>query len=154
MNRKKFIASVTAATAPFMAFAKINKPLKEFIAADEDKSVTIPPYLKAGDMIGITCPAGFIIEKDIQSAVSKLKEWGFQVKVGDTVGKKDFTFGGTDEERRKDFQQMIDDSRISAIICARGGYGSIGIIDSLDFKKLIKKPKWIIGLSVLTVIHS
>jgi len=154
MNRKKFIASVTAATAPFLAFSKINKPLKELIIGDEDKSVTIPPYLKAGDIIGITCPAGFITEKDIQSAVAKLKEWGFQVKVGTTVGKKDFTFGGTDEERRKDFQEMIDDSSVKAILCARGGYGSIRIIDALDLKKMSKHPKWIIGFSDITVIHS
>src|ERR1700733_7068958 len=102
MDRKKFIASVTTATVPFVAFSKINKPLKELIGADEDKAVTIPPYLKSGDSIGITCPAGFITQQDIQSAVSKLKDWGLQVKVGDTVGKKDFTFGGTDDERRKD----------------------------------------------------
>jgi muramoyltetrapeptide carboxypeptidase len=154
MNRKKFIASITAATAPFVAFSKINKPLKELIATDEDKSVIIPPYLKPGDIIGITCPAGFITEKDIQSAVSKLKEWGFQVKVGDTVGKKDFTFGGTDEERLKDFQQMVEDVSIKAILCARGGYGAIRIIDALELKKMSKHPKWIIGFSDITVIHS
>ncbi len=154
MNRKKFIASITAATAPFVAFSKINKPLKDLIIADEDKAVSIPQYLKSGDTIGITCPAGTITQKDIQSAVSKLKEWGFQVKVGDTVGKKDFTFGGTDEERRKDFQQMIEDSSIKAILCARGGYGSIRIIDALDLKKMGKHPKWIIGFSDITVIHS
>ena len=154
MNRKKFIASITAAAAPFVAFSKINKPLKEFIVADEDNGATIPQYLKSGDIIGITCPAGFITEKDIQSAVSKLKEWGFQVKVGDTVGKKDFTFGGKDEERLKDFQQMIEDNSIKAILCARGGYGTIRIIDALELKKMGKHPKWIIGFSDITVIHS
>ena len=154
MNRKKFIAAASAIATPFLGFSKINKPLKELIAADEDKTIIIPPYLKPGDIIGITCPAGFITEKDIQSAVSKLKEWGFQVKVGETVGKKNFTFGGTDEERRKDFQQMIDDSSIKAILCARGGYGAIRIIDALDLKKMGKHAKWIIGFSDITVIHS
>ena len=154
MNRKKFIASVTAAAAPFAAFSKIHESVNELIIGDEDKAVTIPPYLKPGDIIGITCPAGFIIEKDIQSAISKLKEWGFHVKVGTTVGKKDFTFGGTDEERRIDFQQMIEDNSVKAILCARGGYGSIRIIDALELKKMSKRPKWIIGFSDITVMHS
>lgn len=154
MNRKKFIASLAAASAPLLAYSKINKPFVDLTNNDEDRSVTIPPYLKAGDTIGITCPAGFITPQEIQSAVTKIKDWGFQVKVGDTVGKKDFTFGGTDEERRKDFQLMIDDTGIKAILCARGGYGSIRIIDKLDLKKMGKHPKWVIGFSDITVIHS
>jgi muramoyltetrapeptide carboxypeptidase len=154
MNRKKFLASVASTSIPLAGLAKWNERLETLKHSDEDKTTTIPPPLKAGSVIGITCPAGFIKQEEIQSAVNKLKEWGFQVKVGDTVGKKDFTFGGTDEERLKDFQQMIDDSSINAIMCARGGYGSIRIIDGLDFKKLNKKPKWIIGFSDITVIHS
>ena|SRR5437868_4343541 len=155
MDRKKFLATVTSAAVPLAALSKTGKVVEKInkTTFEDEKTVTIPPYLKAGNTIGITCPAGFITQQDIQSAVNKLKEWGFQVKVGDTVGKKDFTFGGTDEERRKDFQQMIDDNTISAILCARGGYGAIRIIDDLDFKKM-KKLKWIIGFSDITVIHA
>ncbi|MEI9957195.1 MAG: LD-carboxypeptidase [Ferruginibacter sp.] len=83
-----------------------------------------------------------------------MKEWGFEIKIGNTVGKKDFTFGGTDEERLQDLQQMLDDKTIKAIMCARGGYGAVCIIDKVDFKKFIAKPKWIIGFSDITVIHS
>ena len=150
MKRKDFISSIVPLGATFHSMASG----KMVISSDPDSPVITPSYLKKGDTIGITCPAGFITAQDIQSSVNKLKEWGFQVKVGDTVGKKDFTFGGTDEERRKDFQQMIDDNSISAILCARGGYGSIRIIDALDLKKLSKHPKWIIGFSDITVIHS
>ena len=64
-----------------------------------------------------------------------MENWGFKIRIGDTVGKKDFTFGGTDEERVKDFQQMLDDDSIKAIMCARGGYGAVRIIDKLDFTK-------------------
>src|SRR5437868_13902745 len=83
-----------------------------------------------------------------------MKEWGFEIKTGSTVGKKDFTFGGTDEERLLDFQQMLDDKSVKAIMCARGGYGAVRIIDNIDFKKFAVAPKWIIGFSDVTVIHS
>jgi muramoyltetrapeptide carboxypeptidase len=83
----------------------------------------------------------------------QMVEWGFNIKVGDTVGKKDFTFGGTDEERTRDFQQMLDDPKVKAIMCARGGYGFVRIIDALDFTKLVAHPKWIIGFSDITVLH-
>ncbi len=150
MKRKDFLSSIIPLGATIHSMTKG----KLVIAEEPDTPIIIPPNLKKGDTIGITCPAGFITQKDIQPAVMKLKEWGFQIKVGDTVGKKDFTFGGTDEERRKDFQQMLDDNSINAIMCARGGYGAIRIIDTLDFKKLNKNPKWIIGFSDITVIHS
>jgi len=123
-------------------------------ADDEENNVSKPAYLKKGDLIGITCPAGYITADDIQPAVSKLKEWGFEVKAGDAIGKRDFTFGGTDEERMKDLQQMLDDKKIKAILCARGGYGAIRIIDKIDFKKFAQHPKWIIGFSDITVLHA
>ncbi|HUP13696.1 MAG TPA: LD-carboxypeptidase, partial [Niastella sp.] len=113
----------------------------------------LPHYLKPGDTIGITCPAGFITLPEIQPAMVQMVEWGFNIRVGDTVGKKDFTLGGTDEERARDFQQMIDDPQIKAIMCARGGYGFVRIIDKLNFSKLETHPKWIIGFSDITVLH-
>ena len=150
MKRKDFLSSIVPLGATFQSMAAGKLVLGE----DIESPTLIPPYLKKGDTIGITCPAGFITQQDIQSCQMKLKEWGFQVKVGDTVGKKDFTFGGTDDQRSADLQNMIDDNNIKAILCARGGYGSIRIIDALDFKKLNKHPKWIIGFSDITVIHS
>jgi muramoyltetrapeptide carboxypeptidase len=99
MNRKHFLSSIIPLSAVLTATAKtIEEP---------DAPSKIPPYLKKGDTIGITCPAGFITAEDIQPAVTKMKEWGFEIKIGNTVGKKDFTFGGTDEERLQDFQQML-----------------------------------------------
>ena len=96
----------------------------------------------------------YITLAEIQPAVNKLTEWGFQISIGNTVGKKDFTFGGTDEERLNDFQQMLDDKKIDAILCARGGYGAVRIIDKIDFKQFAVHPKWIIGFSDITVLHS
>ncbi len=149
MKRKHFISSILPVAALSL------KPQHLFAASTDDTETNaiIPAYLKKGDTIGITCPAGYITVDDVQPAILKLKEWGFTVKIGDTVGKKDFTFGGTDEERLKDFQQMLDDKKIKAILCARGGYGGIRIIDKIDFTKFTQRPKWIIGFSDVTVFH-
>jgi muramoyltetrapeptide carboxypeptidase len=146
MHRKHFLSSFLAA-ASVPAFLRGNEP-------GEMAAPVIPPYLKKGATIGITCPAGFITEEEIRPAMLQMMEWGFYIKIGDTVGRKDFTFGGTDEERTKDFQQMIDDPKVDAIMCARGGYGAVRMIDRLDFSKLATKPKWIIGFSDITVMHS
>jgi len=112
----------------------------------------IPPYLKTGDTIGITCPAGDITQKEIQPAIQQIESWGFKTKVGNTVGKKDFIYGGADAERLADFQQMLDDPEVKAILCARGGYGAVHIIDQLNFSPLLQTPKWIIGFSDITVL--
>ena len=148
MNRKNFISSVL----PLAAATAAGKP--SLLTDDPEAVVKIPPYLKRGDVIGITCPAGYITVDDIMPAAAKMQEWGFAIKLGNTVGKKDFTFGGTDEERLNDFQQMLDDREVKAIMCARGGYGAIRIVDKIDFKKFTSNPKWIIGFSDITVIHS
>ncbi len=129
----------------------------EGIAAEpvgREEPLIIPGYLAPGDTIGITCPAGFITEQEIKPAVEEMERWGFKIKVGATVGKRDFGFGGTDEERANDLQQMLDDDGIKAIMCGRGGYGAVRIIDRINFESFSKKPKWIIGFSDITVIHS
>jgi muramoyltetrapeptide carboxypeptidase len=148
MKRKHFLTSFIPLAAAFGAVAKGKNSL------EAGSPVTMPPYLKAGDTVGICCPAGFITLEDIQPALLKLTEWGFTARIGETIGKKDFTFGGTDEERLKDLQQMLDDSSIKAILFARGGYGGVRIIDRLNFKKFDKAPKWIIGFSDATIFHS
>lgn len=148
MKRKDFLSSVIPLAASFRSVAGSNA------IAETEKPCIIPPYLKKGDTIGICCPAGYITAEDIQPALLKINEWGFNVKTGNSIGKRDFTFGGTDEERAADFQQMMEDKTIKAILCARGGYGAVRIIDRLDFKKLKNNPKWIIGFSDVTVLHS
>jgi muramoyltetrapeptide carboxypeptidase len=117
--------------------------------------IKIPPYLKKSDTIGMVCPAGYMAMEKVKVCIKTLKEWGYQVRVGKTVGSySDNYFSGTDEERLKDFQQMLDDDSIRAILCARGGYGLGRIIDKMSFKKFNKNPKWIIGFSDVTVLHS
>ena len=96
----------------------------------------VPPALNKGSMIAIVSPAGFVSANDVSAAISKLNEWGFTVKVGDTIGRRDGSFGGTDAERAADFQKQLNDPGVSAILCARGGYGMVRIIDSIDFSVL------------------
>jgi muramoyltetrapeptide carboxypeptidase len=117
--------------------------------------IKIPPYLKKGDTIGITCPAGYMAKEKAQTCIDTLQQWGYQVMVGNTLGSNSANyFSGTDEERLNELQAMLDDDSINAILCGRGGYGTSRIIDRLDFKKFKRKPKWIIGFSDITVLHN
>jgi muramoyltetrapeptide carboxypeptidase len=116
--------------------------------------IKIPPYLKKGDTIGLVCPAGYMAAEKVITCVNTLNEWGYKVKIGKTVGGDSATyFSGTDEERLFDFQQMLDDDEVKAILCARGGYGTGRIVERIDFKSFRKQPKWIIGYSDITVLH-
>ena len=148
MNRKHFLSSFLVAGLPLPGWSVWRNE-----GENDAPAPILPRYLQPGDTIGITCPAGFITLPEIQPAMLQMIEWGFNIKVGDTVGKRDFTFGGTDEERARDFQQMLDDPKVKAIMCARGGYGFVRIIDKLNFSKLVDHPKWIIGFSDITVLH-
>jgi len=117
--------------------------------------IKIPPYLKKGDTIGITCPAGYMAVDKAQTCIDVLQQWGYQVMVGKTLGSNSLNyFSGTDEDRRDELQAMLDDANINAILCGRGGYGVGRIIEQLDFKAFKKNPKWIIGFSDITVLHS
>jgi muramoyltetrapeptide carboxypeptidase len=153
MNRKYFVVSLFSSFASLSLFGNARFENAHSIL-DESALFHRPDYLVKGDTIAIVSPAGFITVEDIKPAVKKLEEWGYNVVVGNSVGKKDFTFGGTDEERLLDFQTMLDKDDVKAILCARGGYGIVRIIDKINFKKFIKRPKWIIGFSDITVLHN
>ncbi len=113
-----------------------------------------PSYLKKGDKIAIVAPARKISLEEIKSAIDILESWGLEVVLSKNLFKSDNQFSGTDNERADDLQTMLDDSSVKAIIIARGGYGTIRIIDKLDFTKFKQQPKWIVGYSDLTVLHS
>lgn len=114
----------------------------------------LPPQLQTGDTIGITAFAKKITLNEIQSAISVFKSWGLNVVIGNTIGANWNQFGGNDEMRRMDIQKMLDDPNIKAIVSARGGYGSVRIIDDIDFTNFSNNPKWLIGFSDITVFHS
>lgn len=112
----------------------------------------IPPFLKAGDRIGIVSPARSISEADLAPALADLQAWGLTVVKGTHLYAKDFQFAGSDAQRAADLQMMMDDPSISAILCARGGYGCLRIVDLLDWKAFRKSPKWLIGFSDVTTL--
>ena len=117
--------------------------------------IRIPPYLQKGDTIGLVCPSGYMPVERVSECIRVINEdWGFTTKVGLTIGRQFHYFSGTDEERLEDIQHMLDDENVKAILCARGGYGLSRIIDKIDFTNFKSNPKWIIGFSDVTVLHS
>ena len=117
--------------------------------------ITFPPYLKRGDTIGLVAPAGFMPPEKMQSCIETLESWGYSVVLGATThSTSENYFSGTDDERLYDLQFLLDDRNIKAIFCVRGGYGVSRIIDQLNFKLFQEHPKWIIGFSDITVLHS
>lgn len=149
MNRKSFLRSFVPATLGVL--------LTRQLAAASPRSNIIPssfpPYLKPGDTIGITCPAGAVDNAELRNCCKVFEDWGLKVRYGKTVGKKWQRYGGTDEERLADFQSLLDDDAVQAIIFARGGYGTMRIIDRLNWDKFCMSPKWLIGYSDITTIH-
>jgi len=113
-----------------------------------------PPYLKKGDTIAIVATARKNITDNLKPAIDLAKNWGLEVVIGNTIGLDNNQLAGTDEQRADDFQKMIDNPNIKAIWCARGGYGTIRMVDLIDFSKFKQNPKWIIGFSDVTVLHS
>lgn len=112
-----------------------------------------PPYLKKGDKIAIVCPARKL-KKPIDAAIALLEDWGLQVVTGKSVTAEHYLFSGNDSLRTSDLQSVLDDREIKAIIAGRGGYGTIRIIDDLDFSIFNEHPKWIAGFSDITVLLS
>ncbi|MES2882446.1 MAG: LD-carboxypeptidase [Bacteroidota bacterium] len=118
-------------------------------------SIKVPPYLQKGDTIGIVAPAGFMPIEKMQTCIETLDAWGYTVQMGSTTHSlSENYFSGSDEERRDDLQQMLDNRNVKAILCARGGYGLSRIVDDLDFRKFKKHPKWLVGFSDVTVLHA
>jgi muramoyltetrapeptide carboxypeptidase len=115
-----------------------------------------PAYLQKGDTIAIVAPAGILKNKqEIILKAKKLAEsWGLKVVLGKHLFNQNNHFSGTDEERCQDFQEVLDNKNIKAIWAARGGYGSVRILDLLDFTEFKKNPKWVIGYSDITAFHN
>jgi len=112
-----------------------------------------PPYLQNGDKIAITCPAKKL-PRPMTDAVTLLQSWGLEVVIGETLAAEYHQFAGDDDLRARDMQRFLSDDSIKAIIAARGGYGTVRIIDKLDFSRFVQKPKWLVGFSDITVLHA
>ncbi|PIZ08958.1 MAG: LD-carboxypeptidase [Flavobacteriaceae bacterium CG_4_9_14_0_8_um_filter_34_30] len=113
-----------------------------------------PSFLKKGDKVAIVSTARKVSLEELQPALQLLKSWQLEAIIGKTIGAEEHQFSGNDALRAEDFQCMLNNPEIKAIWCARGGYGTVRIIDLLDFNEFKKHPKWIIGYSDVTVLHS
>ena len=111
-------------------------------------------YLQKGDTVAIVSTARKVFEKELIPALSILKNWKLNVVIGTSIEAEEHQFAGNDKLRASDFQEMLDNPKIKAIWCARGGYGTIRMLDLLDFSNFKNNPKWIIGYSDVTVLHS
>ncbi len=148
--------SLTAVLVCAVFFVGITNLKAQNIAAFKTNKLIQPPYLKAGDTVAIVAPAGILKHRknEIEKAQKLLESWGLNTVIGNHVFNQNYHFAGTDEARREDFQNVMNDQKISAIWCARGGYGSVRILDQLDFTAFKNHPKWIIGYSDITVLHN
>lgn len=113
----------------------------------------LPEFLTPGDLVAVVCPASFVTG-ELEDATRLLESWGLRVKKGETVNSRWNQYAGVDELRVKDLQAALDDPEVKMILAARGGYGTVRIIDQLDFSSFTKTPKWLVGFSDITVLHS
>jgi len=116
--------------------------------------VKTPDFLKHGDTVAFISTARKATKEELKDAAKLLADWGLKVKYGKTIDAEHHQFAGDDELRASDFQEQLDDPEVKAIWCARGGYGTVRIIDKMDFTKFQEHPKWFLGYSDMTMLHS
>ncbi len=150
MNRKNFLQTIVPLS--LASFLAKNAGAVPFLN-DELRQSIIPRYLKAGDTIGITCPANPVENHKLHGCLRTFRNIGLNVVYGNTVGKSWQRFSSNDKERASDFQRLLDDDKIDAILFGRGGYGTLRMIDRINWDKFKQNPKWLIGFSDITAFH-
>ena len=158
---KRMTSSWTGAViAMSMVFAACSNDTIETTAAENEKLDTplesaIPAFLKDGDKVALISPSYTTPDSNIQKTADVIREWGFEPVIGKNVDKLDAgKFAGTVEERADDFIEALKDTSIKAILCNRGGYGTIQLVDYIDPKLIQENPKWVIGYSDITTLHA
>ena len=152
--KKRILLLVTVAMCVAMgAFAQGKKPQMRR-SPKLVKPLVMPPALKPGDKIAIISPASTPGDKNPELAAATLREWGFEPVIGRHVLAKCHTYAGTIKERCSDLLWALNDPQIKAIVCTRGGYGSSMLLDPLTHNDFRSHPKWIVGYSDITALHS
>ena len=113
-----------------------------------------PSPIQPGSKIRIVSPAGKISDQYVLPAAEWLQDQGYQVELGRHVFSSYYQFAGTDAQRYHDLQEALNDPDCDVILCSRGGYGTVRIIDRLDFTGFLESPKWLVGFSDITILHS
>ena len=124
------------------------------ITMQAQTTMITPPYLQKGDTVAILATARKHIVKSMQPTIDLLESWGLHVVVGESIGLEENQLAGNDEQRAADLQEQLDNPNIKAIWCARGGYGTVRVVDLIDFTQFKKSPKWLVGFSDVTVLHN
>lgn len=124
------------------------------ITMQAQTTMITPPYLQKGDTVAILATARKHIVKSMQPTIDLLKSWGLNVVIGKSIGLEENQLAGSDEQRAADLQEQLDNPNIKAIWCARGGYGTVRVVDLIDFTQFKKSPKWLVGFSDVTVLHN
>jgi len=113
-----------------------------------------PPFLTENDHVRLISPAGVIDPSLIEGAKKRLNSWGWQVTCGKAAAGSYGRYSGTVAERLQDLQEALDDPDCKAVFCSRGGYGTVHLIDKIDLTQFKKHPKWLIGYSDITLLHT
>ena len=124
------------------------------ITMQAQTTMITPPYLQKGDTVAILATARKHIVKSMQPTIDLLESWGLNVVIGKSIGLDENQLAGSDEERAADLQEQLNNPNIKAIWCARGGYGTVRVVDLIDFTAFKKSPKWLVGFSDVTVLHN
>ena len=124
------------------------------ITMQAQTTMITPPYLQKGDTVAILATARKHIVKSMQPTIDLLESWGLHVVIGKSIGLEENQLAGKDEDRAADLQEQLDNPNIKAIWCARGGYGTVRVVDLIDFTQFKKHPKWLVGFSDVTVLHN
>ncbi len=124
------------------------------ITMQAQTTMITPPYLQKGDTVAILATARKHIVKSMQPTIDLLESWGLHVVVGESIGLEENQLAGSDAKRAADLQEQLDNPNIKAIWCARGGYGTVRVVDLIDFTQFKKSPKWLVGFSDVTVLHN
>lgn len=124
------------------------------ITMQAQTTMITPPYLQKGDTVAILATARKHIVKSMQPTIDLLESWGLNVVIGKSIGLEQNQLAGSDEQRAADLQAQLDNPNIKAIWCARGGYGTVRVVDLIDFTQFKKSPKWLVGFSDVTVLHN
>ena len=124
------------------------------ITMQAQTTMITPPYLQKGDTVAILATARKHIVKSMQPTIDLLESWGLHVVIGKSIGLEENQLAGSDEQRAADLQEQLNNPNIKAIWCARGGYGTVRVVDLIDFTAFKKSPKWLVGFSDVTVLHN
>ena len=116
--------------------------------------IQFPPFLQKGDKVVIVSPSSKIDQQFLKGAKKRMESWGLKVAIGKHAGSSSGRYAGTIKQRLKDLQDAMDDPKVKAILCSRGGYGAVHLIDKIDFTAFCEHPKWLLGFSDITALHN